>query len=242
MDHICDNLGHELLVVRHEHDRTLAEAGHVLGEPRDRCHVEMIGGLVEQQDVGALQHGACDRELHAPATREVGHGRVLHLTGEAHRVQGRADALATLLGELSHHEVVHGLAGVAVPPVHLVLHVDALEVRGEVMDVALSHAGHESSLAHAVLPHKAVHVPAVHVQVRALEQHAGCEREDDAVEVDDTIVMRHLHAGVLQVLGGHVAAQLLERPVLPLLEPQELEAPAQASHHEILSVRVGHFL
>ena len=40
-------------------------------EPRDRRHVEVVGGLVEQQDIGALEQQAREHAAHLPAARQL---------------------------------------------------------------------------------------------------------------------------------------------------------------------------
>ena len=42
----------------------------VLREPGDAVHVDVVGRLVEQQQLGLLEHRAREREAHAPAARE----------------------------------------------------------------------------------------------------------------------------------------------------------------------------
>ena len=66
----------------------------VVLEPRDVGDVQVVGRLVEQQDVGLHQHRARERELHLPASGERRDGRGLHLVGEADGSEDARDLVA----------------------------------------------------------------------------------------------------------------------------------------------------
>ncbi len=103
----------EAPVVGHAHDGTRIRADELL-EPRDRADVEVVGGLVEQQDVGL--RGECLREGHAllPATGERLDARV----GEKpeardHAVDAMPDVPAVLV-ELALQAIHGGMRGLVV--------------------------------------------------------------------------------------------------------------------------------
>ena len=56
----------------------------VLGEPIDGIAVEVVGGLVEQQQLRLGEQRHRDREFHLPAARELRDAAPLQLLGEAH--------------------------------------------------------------------------------------------------------------------------------------------------------------
>ena len=56
-------------------------------QPDDGVEVEVVGGLVEQQHVGAAEQGARQVQAHAPATGELGDGAALVGGLEAEAVQ-----------------------------------------------------------------------------------------------------------------------------------------------------------
>ena len=86
-------------------DDDAGEAGGAQGtfEPLDAFEVEVVGGLVEQQDVGLGDHGLGDGEALAPAAAEgvgVGvhaDGGVGTVVGEAGAAEGLAEALLVLV-------------------------------------------------------------------------------------------------------------------------------------------------
>ena len=54
-----------------DQDEAAAPLLEELAEPRDRRHVEVVGRLVEQQHVGALEQEACEHAAHLPAAGEL---------------------------------------------------------------------------------------------------------------------------------------------------------------------------
>ena len=65
-------------------------------EPGHRLGVEVVGGLVEEQQVGALEQEPAERDTAALATREGGH--VLLARGTAQRLHGHLDGALELPG------------------------------------------------------------------------------------------------------------------------------------------------
>ncbi len=93
----------ELAIVGDEQQRAGVLAQPRL-EPQDGVEVEMVGGLVEQQQVGAAHERARHVEAHAPAAGELGHGARLvgHAEAEAVHQRGGAGAgvVAAHAGEM----------------------------------------------------------------------------------------------------------------------------------------------
>src|SRR3954451_16392648 len=89
------DLVEEIAVVRHGDDG----AGIILQkalQPRDRLGVEMVGRLVEQQEVRALQQQAAQRDAAALAARQIGDRRVARRA--AQRVHRDLDGAVELPG------------------------------------------------------------------------------------------------------------------------------------------------
>ena len=59
----------------HQHERA-GEIGEAVFEDFEGGDVEIVGGLVEQEDVGGLQHQAGDEDARLLAAGEAGHGAV----------------------------------------------------------------------------------------------------------------------------------------------------------------------
>ena len=79
VDHLVVHVGdavdagvEELSVVRHQQDAA-GVAREVLLQPQDGFEVEVVGRLVQQQQVGAAHQGAGQVEAHAPAAGEARH-------------------------------------------------------------------------------------------------------------------------------------------------------------------------
>ncbi len=83
----------EPAVVRHEHDRRV-EARQVLLEPLERGDVEVVGGLVEQQQVRLAGERAGERRARELAAREGRQPAVEILGVEAQAAQGHERAVA----------------------------------------------------------------------------------------------------------------------------------------------------
>ena len=63
------------------------QVGQVVLQPGYIGNVQVIGGLVQQQDVSVPEHGPGQGELHLPATRQAGDGLGPHLCSEANALQ-----------------------------------------------------------------------------------------------------------------------------------------------------------
>ncbi len=83
--HVHDRAGHaveELAVVRDEQQRARVGLQPVL-QPQHGVEVEVVGGLVQQQQVRAAHERAREVQPHAPAAGERGHGHRFGLRREA---------------------------------------------------------------------------------------------------------------------------------------------------------------
>ena len=72
----------------HEQDRAVV-AGYELLEPANTLEVEVVGGLVEEEEVGMAQQQLGKGDAHLPTAREVGRGLVEVLDGKAEATENR---------------------------------------------------------------------------------------------------------------------------------------------------------
>ena len=63
------------------------KVGQVILQPGDVGDIQVIGGLIQQQDVCIPQHGSGQGQLHLPASTQAGDGLLAHLQSEANTLQ-----------------------------------------------------------------------------------------------------------------------------------------------------------
>jgi len=72
--------------MRHQQDAA-GVARQILLQPEDRFEVEVVGRLVEQQQIGAVHQRTGEIEAHAPAAGEAAYRALQRVAGEAQTVQ-----------------------------------------------------------------------------------------------------------------------------------------------------------
>ena len=106
--HVAHAGVHEGAVVAHEQDRPRIGGQESL-EPLDALEVKVVGGLVEQEQVGVAQQELRERDAHLPASREVDGALVEVVHGKAEAGQDRAGPALELVSPQAL-EAVLGLA------------------------------------------------------------------------------------------------------------------------------------
>ena len=211
----------EVAIVGYGHDCALV-LGQVALEPADRLSVEMVGGLIEQQQVGLAQQQAGERDAALLTTGELGYFRVAGRAAQGiHGVLDRGlevPAVGSVDLGLQLGELVGDLVGVVhrqlVEPLHHVadlaeaVHDVALDVLGLVevrllFEQADGRAGGKRCLARLKLGVEAGHDP----QQRRLT---------------GAVVAKHADLRARVERQRHVVEHDLFRPVL-LGEPLHLE-------------------
>ena len=96
----------EVAIVRDE-DHRVRVGDEVLLEPVARLEVEMVGRLVEQQQVRRAQQQLRQRETHLPAARQVIGQLLLHLRLEAEPAQHRRDLELDLIAVAQAEAILH---------------------------------------------------------------------------------------------------------------------------------------
>ena len=196
LQHVRADLVEHLDVVRHHDRRHVGERAQVVHHPLDVARVEVVGRLVEQQDVGLHEHRARQRELHAPTARQAAHllgqrggGHLLIVNGEADREQlllGHLLGDAVLLqagvldDEVEHRELREQHArAVGAFALHVRLDKHRAQLRGgrEALDLLVGDGAHQGGLARVVAPAEAVAVATLELELRLVEQHLVAVRE-----------------------------------------------------------------
>mmetsp|Transcript_33748 Transcript_33748/g.100680 ORF Transcript_33748/g.100680 Transcript_33748/m.100680 type:complete len:297 (+) Transcript_33748:948-1838(+) len=113
--HVRHNLVEEVAVVRHHHERAHELCGEVPFQPKHGLQIEMVSGLIEQQQGRVGEECAGERHAHAPPPRQFPRGLVLHIAGEAEAGQHlpRAWLRVSPLGLLDLRQPLVGLGQLA---------------------------------------------------------------------------------------------------------------------------------
>jgi hypothetical protein len=173
VDNVLDDVVQELAVVGD--DNGCARRVHeVVLEPLDVLDVHVVGGLVEEQDIGLLEYGTSKRELHLPATREGSDGTLGLLVGETELLQCVLDRLLVIL-DAHIAKLLHGPANdshLSVSRVQVVLDVDSLDLAllGEALDLLVVDGAHKGGLAGTVGSEKTVTLTTLETEVSLVKQ------------------------------------------------------------------------
>ena len=90
LDDLVDGHVEEVAVVRNQHEG-VGIVRQIIFQPVAGFEIEMVGGLVEQQQVGLLQQQLGQREAHLPAAGKLLGLAVPVVLAEAQAVEHRAD-------------------------------------------------------------------------------------------------------------------------------------------------------
>ena len=149
----------------------------MIGEPIDGAHVEMVGGLVEHEDVVVADEQAREVDAAALAARERTHGALPGDIGDE-AVDDVPDAGARgpfVFGRVAHDGMVDGVSGVERVALAQEPHGEAAPVRDATV-VGLERAGEhrkQRRLAVAVLAHDADAVTLVYAERHVVEHAFG---------------------------------------------------------------------
>ncbi|GJC84785.1 hypothetical protein ColLi_07624 [Colletotrichum liriopes] len=201
----------EARVVRNDQTGNLGVGLEVGLEPGNVGNVQVVGRFVEQQDIGALEHGTGQSQLHLPSTRQradlVGLATV-RAVGEAELGENLDDLLATTGGDLRVLQDKVQDANVRILAL-VVLDVDGAKdiLRGEALQLAVGNAAHQRGLAGTVATAKTVTVTLEQSQVGVGQQQHTTVGQGE-VSVDD------LGLAIVLPLGNTVLALVLLNVVL----------------------------
>mmetsp|Transcript_12146 Transcript_12146/g.21868 ORF Transcript_12146/g.21868 Transcript_12146/m.21868 type:complete len:547 (-) Transcript_12146:594-2234(-) len=200
---IVENVGADVVqearVVGDDHAGTAGEGGEVVLEPLHVGGVQMVGGLIQQQNVRSDHHRASERQLHLPPTRQTGDRLVQKLVIKANRAQNLLRLLRVHPLQLRLLQRVLQHAKILLLRVNVVLHVDRLQLRGrgEALELVIGNGAHEGRLAAAVVPAQAVPLPALHVQPRIVQQNLATVRQRKLAVAQILALLIVLHHNLL---------------------------------------------
>ena len=207
VDDVLGDVVQETTVVRHD-DGSARGVHQVILEPLDILHIQMVGRLVKQQDIGGLKDGTAQGQLHLPTTRKSSDLTGHHSRGEAKLFQALLDlGLArgnTGLGKLLHGPFNGGHLGIS--RVQVVLNEDSLDftLLGETLNLFVVDGAHQSGLARTVGTTETIATTTLQTQVSLVQEDLGTisEGERAVAEVLAIIVSVLLLSGIIFHAGG----------------------------------------
>ncbi|CEI62809.1 unnamed protein product [Fusarium venenatum] len=178
----------ETRVVRDD-DRSASRVLEVLLEPLNVLHIQMVGRLVKQQNIGSLKDGTAQGKLHLPTTREGADLTLNHLIGEAELVELLLDislgGCDTSLLKLLHGPVDGG--HLSISGVQVVLDEDSLDLvlLGETLDLLVVDSAHEGGLSGTVGTAKTVALTTLETEMSLVKKNLGTvgKREGTVAEI-----------------------------------------------------------
>ena len=174
--------------------------------------VQVVRGLVQEQQVGLLEHGARERQAHAPAPRQLRDCFPHRVLREPDRLQAwrRVVRVRAHLARVRLDETENGVLHRGE---HFVLHEDAAQVFGPAVYVPRGETRQQGGLPRAVLADHAVLASPHESKVRRLQKHLPGEREDypsqiQTVFLDGVVVVPSGGGPVLAVLAAPAAREM----------------------------------
>lgn len=176
VNNVLDDVVQELAVVGNDNG-SARRRGEVVLEPLDVLDIQVVGGLVKEQDIGLLEHSTGKSKLHLPATRERSDGSSELLRNETELNESLLDLGLGLVNtdgvELLHGPLNDGLLSIG--RVEIVLDVHGLDfvLLGKTLDLLVVDGAHESGLSGTVGTKKTVTLTTLQTKVSLVEQDLG---------------------------------------------------------------------
>ncbi|KAI6776795.1 hypothetical protein HG530_000740 [Fusarium avenaceum] len=166
----------ETRVVRDD-DGSASGVLEVLLEPFNVLHIQMVGRLVKKQNIGSLEDGTAQSQLHLPTTREGADLALNHLVGEAKLVELLLD-ISLGGGDTSLLKLLHGPVDgghLSVLGVKVVLDEDGLDLvlLGEALNLLVVDGAHKSGLSGTVGTAKTVTLTTLEAEMGLVEKNLG---------------------------------------------------------------------
>ena len=188
VDDVLADVVEETTVVR-DNDGSARRGAQVILEPLNVLHVEMVSGLVEEQDIGSLEDGTAQSQLHLPTTGESADLALDHHISEAELEELGNDILLAG-GDLGLLELLHGPVNgghLSISGVEIVLNEDSLDLAllREALNLLVVDGTHESRLAGTVGTAKTVALATLETEVGLVEKNLGTvgEREGAVAKI-----------------------------------------------------------
>lgn len=176
VDDVLDDVVQELAVVGDD-DGSAGGGAQVVLQPGDVLDVQVVGRLIEQQDIGGLEDGTGQSQLHLPTTGEGGDGTLELLTQETELFElglnVRLAGLDTDLAELLDGPANDGLLSVG--SIQVVLDVDGLDLilLGETLKLLVVDGTHEGGLTGTVGAEQTVTLTTLEAEAGLVQQNLG---------------------------------------------------------------------
>jgi len=214
VDNVLDDVIQEAGVVG-DHDGSARGGLEVVLEPLDVLDIQVVGGLVKQENVGVLEDGTAQSQLHLPTTRQGTDGAIELRFLEAELVDKlitdlRLDGVETDLLELLDGPARNSQLGVG--GVQVVLDVDSLDLilLGEALELLVVDSAHEGGLAGTVGAQKTVTLTTLQTKVSLVQQNLGTigQREGAVAQILTLLLIGGNLVGSSSLGGGLLAEGL----------------------------------
>ncbi|KUI57464.1 hypothetical protein VP1G_10889 [Cytospora mali] len=239
VDDVLANAVEETRVVRHD-DRGAVRVLKVVLEPLNVLHVQVVRGLVKQQDIGVLEDGTAQGKLHLPTTGERGNLAVDHGVGETELVETASD-LSLGDNNLSLLQLLHGPLNsrhLGIGSVQVVLDEHGLDLvlLGETLDLLVVDGTHEGGLSGTVGAAETIASATLKAETGAVEKNLGTvgERELTLAEVLVLVILIFLSSLGLSDTGRSLLAQGLDNSLSVLVADKDTDVGL-----ELVSPRPG---
>ena len=176
VDDVLDNVVKEARVVGDD-DRRAGRSLEVVLQPGHVLHVKMVGGLVEEENIGLLKDSTGKGELHLPTTRQRGDGVLEAIGGETELDESRLDlrtrSIDANFTKLLLSPASNGLLSVG--SVEVVLDKDSLDLvlLGEALDLLVVDGTHEGGLSGTVGAQETVALATLQTEMSLVEEDLG---------------------------------------------------------------------
>mmetsp|Transcript_6537 Transcript_6537/g.10320 ORF Transcript_6537/g.10320 Transcript_6537/m.10320 type:complete len:723 (-) Transcript_6537:88-2256(-) len=170
----------ETRVVGHHDDSDIGEGVDVLLHPSNIDNIQVVGGLVHEQDIGLLKHGTGKGELHSPSSGEGGHGVIglgLSIRDESdggkhlpNLFTGASQSLDLLV-----NEDVIDTAQVTLLSLNISLNENGAHIRtiGEALNGVVGNGPHEGGLSGIVSSQKTVLLTPQQLHLSVVKKNLG---------------------------------------------------------------------
>jgi hypothetical protein len=210
VESIGDGSVKEIGIVRDNDGGTVGEGGEVVDQPSDVDDIQMIGRLVEQQDIGLEQDSSGKSELHLPTTGKRSDTSNLLLGVETNSLEGLDDLLGgsqeSLVGKNPVLDRDLGLG-----TIDIVLNVESSDLGWwrETIDLVVDDGVHQSRFTRTVSSTKTVSVTSLQSHVGVVQQDLGTVGQIELFNVAKILTLFLI--GKLDFLSLGLVGLLLEK-------------------------------
>jgi len=207
----------ESRVVGNDHGGDVGQGVKVVLQPGDVGNIQMVGGLVQKQDIGVHQHGTGQLELHLPTTGKGTDGLLLLLLVESNGLEHLNDGLLVEVLELLVVEDEGQDGEVSILSLEVVLDEDGTELigRGEALELTIGNGAHEGRLSDTVGSAKTVTLTTTEVEAGLVQQNHTTVSEGELAVAEKLTLLNILNSGVgesvLGIVVNKVGVDLLSK-------------------------------